>query len=76
MYKAIRALQNMKPKRKLVIDNENGVTTNEKEQVKIITNFFKDFFNDSSIPEKLNAPATQMRNPFQIEEIQVCYWEA
>ena len=51
MYKATKILlilQKRKPKEPLIIETGNGVTTNKEKQVKIITNFFKNFFNTPS----------------------------
>ena len=48
MYKAVKVLQQITPKETLRIENEEGVTTNEKEQVKIISNFFNSFFNQEN----------------------------
>ena len=69
MYKAIRALQNIKPKQPLLIETDNGVTTNQEEQVKIITKFFKEFSNNPNMPETLNATPQAMNRPFTTEEI-------
>ena len=39
MFQAVKQLQRRKEKKKLIIDSENGKTTNEKKQVEIVTNF-------------------------------------
>ena len=40
MYKAVRAVQATKQKKKLIVEGEKGLATNEGEQASIITNHF------------------------------------
>ena len=46
MYKAIKTIQRMKPKKDLLIETKDGITTNENTQVKLMTEFFEKYFND------------------------------
>ena len=71
MFKAIRALNQLKQKQQLIIETEDGVTSNQREQVRIITNFFKEFFNNQEMPRLLNIVPTKMNKPFMAEEIKL-----
>ena len=69
-YHAIRAINTYRPKKslKIYVDNYSLVST-EKEQVDIITKFFKDLFtsNERSIP----ISASKIVPPFTTEEVQL-----
>ena len=45
MYSAIRNSNRNKPKEEIVVDTENGITTNKEEAIKIVTNWFNKTFN-------------------------------
>ena len=50
LYNAVIFIKNNKTKQNILIETEDGsLTTNEDEQAKHITNFFKDFFNNKNI---------------------------
>ena len=54
----------------LVVDSKDGVTTNEEEQVKLITNYFKDFFNQKKCQVVvLDVRPTPIKKPVTTEEI-------
>ena len=44
MYKTIKLLKIQEPKKRILVDGENGVITDEKQQVEIISNFFEKTF--------------------------------
>ena len=44
MFQAIKKINKQDNKRNLLIDGEHGQTSNPKQQVKIVTSFFKDQF--------------------------------
>ena len=71
MFKAVRGLNQIKQKQPLLIETENGVTSNQKEQVRIVTIFFKEFFNNPEMPRLLNIPPSKMNKPFTTEEIKL-----
>ena len=69
MYNAIRNSNRNKPKGEIVVDTENGITTNKEEAIKIVTNWFNKTFNvenQSNFPE---IPPTEMKQPFTGEEV-------
>ena len=70
MYAAIKEIQKKKKKEPLLIDTGNGITTNEKTQVEIITKFYKEQFNQLNINGILNAEPCEMSIPFTREEIE------
>ena len=70
MYKAVRQLQQSKPKKKLAVDGENGLTINAKEQVEIITKHFKSVFHADSEKEIPEVKPTEMTTPFTVTEVQ------
>ena len=70
MYRAVRQLQQSKPKKKLVVDGENGQTINAKEQVDIITNHFKGVFHADSEKDIPEVKPSEMKTPFTVEEVQ------
>ena len=64
MYNAIRNSNRNKPKEEIVVDTENGITTNKEEAIKIVTNRFNKTFNaenQSNFPE---IPPKEMKHPF------------
>ena len=69
MYKAIKRIQRIKPKKDLLIETKDGITTNENTQVKLKTEFFENYLNDKEVTEFLNATPRPMNTPFTTEEI-------
>ena len=70
MFKAVRVVKRAKPKKQLLIESENGVTSNDKDQVKIIGNFFEKFFDDENYQQIENIEPTEMKIPFTPKEIE------
>ena len=69
MYKAVRNLQRMKKKDHLLVQSEDGLTTNPEEQINIISKFFHDMFTTDNTDEIENIPPSQMRTPFTATEV-------
>lgn len=69
MFQSVRALNQSKEKESLIINGEEGLVTNEEEQVKIITDFFEKMFNSENLNNIRNIQATKMKSPFTSEEI-------
>jgi hypothetical protein len=69
MYKAIRNINRQKPKESLLVEKENGTTSNEEEVVEIITDFFRKTFNQENQTPILNIKPTEMKVPFTEEEV-------
>ena len=69
MYQAVRQLKQSKPKKKLVVNGENGITTSEIEQVNIITKHFKEVFQSAAAQEIPIIHPKEMRTPFTAEEV-------
>lgn len=59
----------MKPKKPLIINTKEGKTTNENEQIKIIREYFKNFFTDNEYRKIANIAPKEMKKPFTQEEI-------
>jgi len=70
MYQAVRALQNLEPKKKILVNGEDGMVTNEKEQVSIITDFFKNTFKKDNMEEIEEINPVKMDQPFTADEIE------
>ena len=69
MFKAVRVVKRAKPKKQLLIESENGVT-NDKDQVRIIGNFFEKFFDDENYQQIENIEPTEMKIPVTPKEIE------
>ena len=69
MFKVVKDLQRRKEKKKLVVDGKDGKTTDEKEQVKIVTSFFNTMFSKEGEKEIENITPTKMKEPFTTEEV-------
>ena len=59
MFKALKTVKRKDSKKPLLVDSEDGVTTSGEEQVKLITKYFKDFFNQKNSKELLNVKTSQ-----------------
>ena len=68
MFQAIKEINRQDSKGKLLVDGELGKTSNPKQQVKIITSFFKDQFNKDAEKIQEIAP-TEMKIPFTSLEV-------
>ena len=68
MFEVVKELQREKPKISLMINTDEGLTTDENEQVKVITDHFKKQFykntNNTQLCEQI-----EMKRPFSAEEI-------
>ena len=69
MYQAIRILQRKGPKTMLLINCEDGITTNEHEQVQKKTWFFSSFFIDIFAKDLSTIKPCKMKDPFTTIEI-------
>ena len=69
MYKAIKAIQRMKPKTPLVIEDTDGVTTDEKRQVELITDFFEKMFCTNTAEKIEEIQPKSMNEKFTEKEI-------
>jgi hypothetical protein len=68
MYQVVRQLQ-AKNKKKIMVQAEDGLTANEKKQIEIITNYFRDVFRKDTEEEMENISPVEMTSPFTKEEI-------
>jgi len=66
MFQVVKDLQKRKEKKRIVVDGEDGKTTDEKEQIRLVTAFLNDMFSkeDEEIinliePEKMKTPFTK-----------------
>ena len=70
MYKAIRSIRITDPQKlHLLIDGKDGKTTDETEQVKIITDYFRNTVYDETTTPMKHVPPKEMLTPFTQEEI-------
>ena len=69
MYKAIRSIIITDPQKQLLIDGKDGKTTDETEQVKIITDHFRNTLYDETTTPMKHVPPREMVRPFTQEEI-------
>ena len=70
MFITSRILNSYKPKQRLIINSNEGQTTNPERCVKILTNHFrKTFQNESAIPISEIKPCS-MNQPFNAKEVE------
>lgn len=69
MFKALRKMTRNKPKTSIIVDGENGQTTNEQDAADIITNFFEKCFNADNQTDIPNMKPTEMKAPFSETEV-------
>ena len=69
MYKAMRSIRITDLQKQLLIDDKDGKTTDETEQVKIITDYFRNTFYDVTKTPMKHIPPKGMLTPFTQEEI-------
>ncbi len=68
MFKAIRKIHRNKPKDEIMVNGEEGQTSNDKEATEIIK-FFKNFFNAENQQKFNEVPPTKMRIRFTQDEV-------
>ena len=67
-YQAIRVINSKKPRKPLrIYDNDFNLVSSEKDQITIITKFYKDLFHSEDSPPPV--PPVRMDPPFTSEEI-------
>ena len=71
MYKAIRIIQKSESKKKILVQGENGLVTNSKEQVEIISKFFEQMFYKDEEEDREKIPPKEMNTPFTPKEIEL-----
>ena len=69
MYKAVKQLKIQEPKKRILVDGEDGQVTDEKEQVQIISDFFEKMFRSEEAEEMPKIPPQEMKIPFTGEEV-------
>ena len=69
MFHAIKYLQKQTTPKTLLINGENGLTPNPKQQIKIITTHFQDQFHKDAVKLQEISP-TDMKNQFTTEEVE------
>ena len=69
MYAAIRIMQGKYKRVPLLVETKKGVTTQEKIQVEIISEFYQKQFNQLNVSGILEAEPHEMKTPFDEEEI-------
>lgn len=72
MFKAVRVIQTTNTKKPLVIETGEGLSTNARTQVEIISQHFKKMFlkSDTDIPTIPNIPPRAMSQPFTPDEVE------
>ena len=72
MFQAIKFIKNRTPNKPLLIENKDktGMTANEIDQVEVITNFFKSFFNKKNTAKLKDLKPVEMKIKFTESEIQ------
>ena len=70
MFKAVKAIQRMKAKTPLVVEEEKGgITTDSERQIEIITEFFTNMFNSKDAEAIEDIPPAKMRREFTEMEV-------
>ena len=69
MYNAIRNSNGSKPKEEIVMNTENGITTNKEEAIKIVTNWFNKTFNAENQNNFPEIAPKEMKHSFTEEEV-------
>ena len=68
MYQVVKQLQ-PREKKKILVDSEHGVTSNDKQQIKIITEHFKKVFHRCDQMEIEHIKPKEMKTQFTKEEV-------
>ncbi|XP_071965609.1 uncharacterized protein [Antedon mediterranea] len=72
MFQAIRHLKRTeKTDKSFLYDCRNSIITNETEQVKIVTSYFREVYEKKGVEKNLGIDKIRMKNPFKIEEIKL-----
>ncbi|XP_033110119.1 uncharacterized protein LOC117111303, partial [Anneissia japonica] len=72
MFQAIRHLKRVDKKDKTFLyDADKNIITNQIEQVKIVTNYFKEVYEKTGIEKKLHIEKLEMKELFNREEIEL-----
>ena len=69
MFQVVKHLQKRNDKNKVIVDGKDGKTTNEKQQVEIVSKFFEEMFNKNTEKDIENIEPHKMKVPFNTEEI-------
>jgi len=70
MYRVVRELQRKEPKKKILVDSEHGITTNEKIQTEIVKKFFQDQFHSEKEEMIKEVKPLKMQRAFTSTEIE------
>ena len=69
MYRASQFIRSMKPKQQLLLQGEEGLTSNDNDCAKILSDHFsKVFFDENATPMPTIVP-TEMKTPFTSDEV-------
>ena len=60
----------MQPKKKILVNGEDGLITDEEEQVEITTNFFEKVFNNENMEEMDEIQPIKMKQKFKAKEVE------
>ena len=69
MYRVVKELQRKEPKKKILVDSEHGITTNEKIQTEIVKKFFQDQFHNEKEEMIKEVKPMRMQTAFTSTEI-------
>ncbi|KAK4307730.1 hypothetical protein Pmani_020520 [Petrolisthes manimaculis] len=70
MYKAVKTIANNEKRKPLLVEGENGLTSDEQEQTNIIAKYFQEMFSDQTIEEIRDIPPKEIIPPFSTKEVQ------
>ena len=69
MYTAMKNIQRMKKKVPLVVEEQDGITTDPAKQAEIVTQFFQKMFTSEEAIELEDIPPKKMQKSFSEEEV-------
>ena len=69
MYTAMKNIQRMKKKVPLVVEDQDGITTDPAKQAEIVTQFFQKMFTSEEAKELEDIPPKKMQKSFSEEEV-------
>jgi len=70
IYRVVKELQRNEPKKKILVDSEHGITTNEKIQTEIVKKFFQDQFHNEKEEMIQEVRPMKMQRAFTSTEIE------
>ena len=73
MYEAVKKIERLAPKKKLIINSKRELSSNEKKQSEIIAKYFKNIFYSNATPMQ-NVLLTPMSILFTSLEIRKAVW--